>query len=286
MMVQNVGCQTNEGVINTGTATSSPGVEGRIDSTMMESGGGRDLVPNFSIKEVGHFGKPKVSEHLLDGHNWLPGARRDFLDGVEDDAVWVDRNTARLNEMQASTGDAPHESLQRDPAIITVDGNFVSQGRVSGPDNSHVEVSPAIGVQGPRAIGLVTRNADVVESLVEGDSGPVGALRLELQGHEATEAVQEGGRGAGPVVGGGTSKTTRSPARSRVAAGVSGILVVFLIEDIRRQRITAHVSWGLVHLVGVQTNGWHGGGVVGIRHSTAAVARAQGLPTATTATTK
>jgi len=34
---------------------------------------------------------------LLDGHNWLPRARGDFLDGVEDDAVWVDRDTARLS---------------------------------------------------------------------------------------------------------------------------------------------------------------------------------------------
>ena len=66
-------------------------------------------------------------------------------------------------------------------------------------DDPHVKVSPAIGVQGPRTVGLVTRNADVVESLVKADAGSVGTLGLELQGHEATEAIQEGGRGAGPV---------------------------------------------------------------------------------------
>ena len=56
----------------------------------------RDLVPNFSIKEIGNFGEPVMSMRLLDGENWLPGARGDLLDRMEDDAVWVDRNTARL----------------------------------------------------------------------------------------------------------------------------------------------------------------------------------------------
>ena len=98
-------------------------------------------------------------------------------------------------------------------------------------DDPHIEVSPAVGVQGPRTVGLITRNADVVESLSKADSGPVGTLWLELQGHEATEAVQEGSGGAGPVEGGGTTETARSPAGSRVAAGVSGIIVVLLIVD-------------------------------------------------------
>ena len=98
-------------------------------------------------------------------------------------------------------------------------------------DDPHVEVSPAISVQGPRAVGLVTGNTDVLEGLVEADSGPVGTLGLELQGHEAAETVQEGSRGAGPVVGGGTTETTRSPARSGVAAGVSGIIIVIVFED-------------------------------------------------------
>lgn len=57
---------------------------------------GRNLVPNSSIKEVGHFGKQKGPKYLLDGHDWLPGARGDFLDRVEDDAIRVDWNTARL----------------------------------------------------------------------------------------------------------------------------------------------------------------------------------------------
>ena len=93
----------------------------------------------------------------------------------------------------------------------------------------HVEVSPAIGVQGPRAVGLVTRNTDVVEGLVEADSRPVGTLGLELQGHEAAEAVQEGSRGARPVVGGRTTQTTGSPARSGVAAGVPRIMIIVVL---------------------------------------------------------
>ena len=96
-------------------------------------------------------------------------------------------------------------------------------------DDPHVEVSPAISVQGPRAVGLVTRNADVVESLGKANARPVGTLGLELQGHQATEAIQERSRGAGPVEGGGTTKTARSPARSGVAAGVSGIFVTVVI---------------------------------------------------------
>jgi hypothetical protein len=238
----------------------------------------RDLVPNYSIKEFGNFGEPVVSVHLLDGENWLPGARGDLLDRMEDDAVWVDRNTARLNEVEASTSDAPHEGLQGDPTVISIDGDFVSQSRISGPDDPHVEVSPAVGVQGPRTVGLVTRDADVVESLGKADTGPVGTLGLELQGHETTEAIQEGGRGAGPVEGGGTTETTRSPAGSRVTAGVSGIIEVFIF-DVRRQRVTAHVSWGLVHLIGVQINRLHGGRVVWIGYGTGG-AVAHGLPTA------
>jgi len=106
----------------------------------------------------------------------------------------------------------------------------------------------------------------------------MGTLGLELQGHEATEAIQEGGRGTGSVEGGGTTETTRSPARGGVAAGVSGVFIIIVLVEIRRQRITAHISWGLVHLLGVQTNGLHGGGVVGIG------AVAQGLSTATKTT--
>jgi len=193
---------------------------------------------------------------------------------MEDDTVWVDRNTARLDKVKASAGDTSHEGLQGDPAIIAIDGDFVGQSGITGPDDPHVEVSPAVGVQGPWTVGLVTRNADVVESLGEADTRPMRALGLELQGHEATEAIQEGGRGARPVKGGGTTETTRSPAGGRVAAGVSGIIEVFIVVDIRRQRITAHVSWGLVHLVGVQTNGLHGGRIVGIGTV------AEGLPTA------
>lgn len=34
---------------------------------------------------------------LLDGDHWLPGARSDFLDGVEDDAVRMDRGIAGLS---------------------------------------------------------------------------------------------------------------------------------------------------------------------------------------------
>jgi len=241
----------------------------------------RDLGPNFSIKEFGNFGEPVMSMRLLDGENWLPGARGDLLDRMEDDTVWVDRNTARLNEVEASTSDAPHECLQGDPAVISIDGDFVSQSRISGPDDPHVEVSPAVGVQGPRTVGLVTRDADVVESLGKADTGPVGTLGLELQGHEATEAIQEGGRGAGPVEGGGTTKTTRSPAGSRVTACVSGIIGVVFIFDVRRERVTAHVSWGLVHLIRVQINRLHGdgGGIVWFGHGTGG-AVAHGLPTA------
>jgi len=239
-----------------------------------------NLAQSFSIKEVGHFGGlMRVDVYLFDGNHWLPCALGDFLDGVEDDAVWVDRNTARLDEVKASTGDTPHEGLQGDSAVVAIDGDFVCQSRISGPDDPHVEVSPAISVQGPWTVGLVTRNTDVVKSLGKADTRPVGTLRLELQGHEATEAIQEGGRGAGSVEGGDTTETTRSPAGSRVAAGVSRIFIIVLVE-IRGQRITAHISWSLVHLVGVQTDGLHGGGVVGIG------AVAHGLSTATKTTTE
>lgn len=34
---------------------------------------------------------------LLDGENRLPCSRGNFLDGVEDDALWVDWDTARLS---------------------------------------------------------------------------------------------------------------------------------------------------------------------------------------------
>ena len=98
-------------------------------------------------------------------------------------------------------------------------------------DDPHVEVSPAIGVQGPWAVGLVTRNADVVESLGKADTGPVSAFWLELQSHETAEAVQEWSRGAGSVIGRGTTETTRSPAGCRVAAGVSRILVIIVLES-------------------------------------------------------
>jgi len=172
----------------------------------------------------------------------LPCASGDFLDGVEDDAVWVDRDTARLDEVETSPGDAPHEGLQGYPAVITIDGDFVGQSRVPGPDDPHVEVSPTIGVQGPWAVGLVTRDADIVKSLGEADAGPVGTLWLELQGHEATETVQEGSRGAGSVIGGSTTEATRSPAGSGVTASVSGIIVVVILESIGGQRITAHIS--------------------------------------------
>jgi hypothetical protein len=198
---------------------------------------------------------------------------------VEDDPVWVDRNPARLDEVEASTGDTPHEGLQGNSAVVAIDGDFVSQCRIPSPDDPHVEISPAISVQGPRTVGLVARDTDVVESLGKADTRPVGTLGLELQGHEATEAIQEGGRGAGSVEGRGTTETTRSPARSGIAAGVSGIIdKIVAIVEIRRQRITAHISWGLVHLVGVQTNGLHGGGVVGVGTV------AQGLSTATKTT--
>jgi hypothetical protein len=103
----------------------------------------------------------------------------------------------------------------------------------------------------------------------------VGTLGFEPQSHEAAEAIQEGSRGAGPVKGGGTTEATRSPAGSRVAASVSGIFIEVIVIDIRRQRVTAHVPRGLVHRFGMQTNGLHGGGVVGIGTV------AQGLPTAT-----
>ena len=96
-------------------------------------------------------------------------------------------------------------------------------------DDPHVEVSPTVSVQGPRTVGLVAGNADVVEGLGKANAGPVGTLGLELQGHEATEAIQERSRGAGPVEGGGTTKTARSPARGGVAAGVSRILILEVI---------------------------------------------------------
>jgi hypothetical protein len=98
-------------------------------------------------------------------------------------------------------------------------------------DDPHVEISPAISVQGPRTVGLVARDTDVVESLGKADTRPVGTLGLELQGHEATEAIQEGGRGAGSVEGRGTTETTRSPARSGIAAGVSRIIGIFFFVD-------------------------------------------------------
>jgi len=129
---------------------------------------------------------------LLDGHNWLPSARGNFLDGVEDDAIWVNRNPTRLDKVEASTSNAPHEGLQGDPAIIAIDGDFISQSGVASPDNPHVEVPPAVSIQGPWAVGLVTRDADVIESLGKADTRPMGTLGLELQGHKATEAIQEG----------------------------------------------------------------------------------------------
>jgi len=256
-----------------------------IDAMTMTIRTRRDLVPNLSIEEyMGILAGRCESICLLNGEHWLPGARGNFLDGVEDDAIWVDRNATRLDEVEASTGDTSHEGLQGDSAVITIDGDFVSQSRISGPDDPHVEVSPAVSIQGPRTVGLVTGNADVVKGLVKADTRSVGTLGLELQGHEATEAIQEGGRGAGPVIGGGTTKTTRSPARSGVAAGVSGVGVVvvvwFLVVEIRRERVATPVSWSLVHLFGVQTNGLHGGGIVWV----GTVAGAEGLPTATKTT--
>ena len=65
---------------------------------MMVRGGDRDFVPNSSIKEAERFGETK-GMRLLDGENWLPRARRDLLDGMEDDAIWVDRDTARLSHL-------------------------------------------------------------------------------------------------------------------------------------------------------------------------------------------
>lgn len=64
---------------------------------MMIRGRDRDLVPDSSIKEVEHFGESEGSMRLLDGENRLPCAGGNFLDGVEDDALWVDRDTARLS---------------------------------------------------------------------------------------------------------------------------------------------------------------------------------------------
>ena len=97
-------------------------------------------------------------------------------------------------------------------------------------DDPHIEASPPIGTQGPWSVGLVTRNTDVIESLGKADTGPVSTLWLEFQGHEATEAVQERSRGVGSVIGGGTKETIGSPAGCRVAAGVSGILMVIVLE--------------------------------------------------------
>ena len=158
-----------------------------------------------------------------------------------------------LNEVDTSTSYAPHEGLQGNPAVITIDGDLVSQSRITSPltniqnqrhapsdavdgtyDYPHVKISSAISVQSPWTVGLVTRNADVVESLRKADTRPVGALGFELQVHEATEAVQEWSRGAGPVKGGGTTETTGSPAGSRVATGVARIIVVFLVVDWER----------------------------------------------------
>ena len=93
-----------------------------------------------------------------------------------------------------------------------------------------VKVSPAIGIQGPWAVGLVTQNTDVIKSLVKADTGSVSSLGLELQGHEAMEAVQEGSRGAGPVEGGCMTETTRPPAGSRIATGVSRVIVVVVVD--------------------------------------------------------
>lgn len=192
---------------------------------------------------------------------------------MKDDTVWVDRDATGLDEVEASAGDASHEGLQGDPSVVAIDGDFVSQSRVSSPDDPHVKVSPAIGVQRSRAVGLVARNADVIEGFRKADTGPVGTLGFELQGHKATEAVEEWGRGTGSVEGRGATEAARSPAGRGVATGVSRILVVVVFVHIRRQRIAAHVSWGLVHLVGVQTNRLHWSGVVGIDTV------AEGLPT-------
>ena len=70
--------------------------------------------------------------------------------------------------------------------------HFPSQAIKNTYEDPHAKVSPAIGVQSPWAVGLVVRNANVVESLRKCDAEPVGTLELKLQGHELTEVVQEG----------------------------------------------------------------------------------------------
>ena len=71
--------------------------------SMMARGRDHDSVSNSSIEEAEHFGKPKGSMCLRDGrHNWFPRARGGLLDGVEDDAVWANRDIARLSHRRVS----------------------------------------------------------------------------------------------------------------------------------------------------------------------------------------
>jgi len=97
MMVQMVVKVKPEGGNEYREHNQQSGGWGWIDPLTMARGRDHDLVSNSSIEEVERLGKPKGSMCLLDGHNWLPRARGDLLDGVEDDAVWMDRDTTRLS---------------------------------------------------------------------------------------------------------------------------------------------------------------------------------------------
>lgn len=88
---------------------------------------------------------------LLDGQDWLPSSRVDFLDGVEDNTVGVywdsaglwgsvrkivtdTGEVAYLDKVEASAAYTTHQRLQRHaPVISSVYRDFVRDVRVSLP---------------------------------------------------------------------------------------------------------------------------------------------------------
>ena len=63
---------------------------------------------------------------------WI-GMPRDYRTGVSDMNGRDKIKRTNLDEVEAPTSDTPHEGLQGYPTVIAIDGDFVSQSRISGP---------------------------------------------------------------------------------------------------------------------------------------------------------
>jgi hypothetical protein len=72
---------------------------------------------------------------------WIGIPRDCHIDVSEMNGEGEIKGEANLNEVETSTGDPPHEGLQGDPAIVAIDGDFVSQSWVPGPlINIHISL--------------------------------------------------------------------------------------------------------------------------------------------------